>query len=180
MTGGGHPPFLVVGHINKVHGTKGELFIWPLTDYPGSHFAPGAVHLPAGESGEQPSAALSELTIEAVRPYRKGFLARFAGVGDRDAVERLRGRYLLRPFDTIDEPGEDEIFYHELLGAEVVDREGAALGTVREVYAVRPSDLLEVAGPDGEFLLPFNREVVVEFDRDRRRVIADPPEGLLP
>lgn len=180
MTGGGHPPFLVVGHINKVHGTKGELFVWPLTDYPDSHFTPGAVHLPADEGGEHPSATLSELTVEAVRPYRKGFLARFAGVDDRAAAEQLRGRYLLRPFDTIDRLDEDEIFYHELLGAAVVHRDGSALGTVNEVFPVRPSDLLEVAGPDGEFLLPFNRRVVVEVDRERRRVIVDPPEGLLP
>lgn len=180
MTGGAHPPFLVVGHINKVHGTKGEVFVWPLTDYPGSHFAPGSVHLPADESGEHPSATLAELTVEAVRPYRKGVLAKFAGVDDRDAAERLRDRYLLRPFDTIDRLGEDEVFYHELLGAAVVRSDGSALGTVKEVFPVRPSDLLEVTGPDGEFLLPFNRRVVVEFDRERRRVIVDPPEGLLP
>ncbi len=180
MTGGGHPPFLVVGHINKVHGTKGELFVWPLTDYPDSHFTPGAVHFPADEGGEHPSATLSELTVEAVRPYRKGFLARFAGVGDRAAAEQLRGRYLLRAFDTIDRLDEDEIFYHELLGAAVVHRDGSALGTVREVFPVRPSDLLEVTGPGGEFLLPFDRRVVVEVDRERRRVIVDPPEGLLP
>lgn len=180
MTGGGHPPFLVVGHVNKVHGTKGELFVWPLTDYPGSHFTPGAVHIPAAEDGESPSATLAELTVEAVRPYRKGFLARFGGVGDRAAAERLRGRYLLRPFDAIDPPDEDEVFYHELLGAAVVDRGGSGLGTVKEVFPARPSDLLEVSGPDGEFLLPFSREVVVEFDRERRRAVVDPPEGLLP
>lgn len=180
MNGGGHPPFLVVGHLSKAHGTKGELYIWPLTDYPGSHFIPGAVHLPAGEDGKSPSPRLAALTIESVRPYRKGFLASFAGVDDRTAAESLRGRYLLRPFDTIDELAEDEIFYHELLGATVVTREGSALGTVKEVYPVRPSHLLEVTGPAGDILLPLSRRVVVEFDRERRRVVADPPEGLLP
>ena len=34
------PRFLVVGHISKSHGTKGELFVWPLTDHPGSVYAP--------------------------------------------------------------------------------------------------------------------------------------------
>lgn len=180
MTGGGHPPFLVVGHLSKAHGTKGELYIWPLTDYPDSHFIPGAVHLPGDEDGENPSPDLPELTIDSVRPYRKGFLARFAGVDDREAAERLRGLYLLRPFDTIDELAEDEIFYHELLGAAVVTRGESVLGTVKEVYPVRPSHLLEVTGPDGDFLLPLDRRVVVEFDRERRCVVVDPPEGLLP
>ncbi len=180
MTGGGHPPFLVVGHLNKAHGTKGELYIWPLTDYPESHFIPGAVHLPGDENGENPSRTLPELTIESVRPYRKGFLASFAGVGDRTAAERLRGRYLLRPFDTIDELADDEIFYHELLEATVVTADGSILGTVTEVYPVRPSHLLEVTGPGGEVLLPLSPQFVVEFDRERRLVVVDPPEGLLP
>ncbi len=179
MTGGGHPPFLVVGHLSKAHGTKGELYIWPLTDYPESHFTPGAVHLPGDEDGENPSATLAALTIESVRPYRKGFLARFEGVNDRDAAEQLRGRYLLRPFDTIDELADDEIFYHELLGATVVTRDESALGTVKEVYPVRPSHLIEVTGPDGDILLPLSRRVVMEFDRERRRIVVDPPEGLL-
>lgn len=180
MTGGGHPPFLVVGHLNKAHGTKGELYIWPLTDYPGSHFIPGAVHLPGDRDAENPSSTLPELTIESVRPYRKGFLARFAGVDDRTAAERLCGCYLLRPFETIDELADDEIFYHELLGATVVTREEAEVGTVTEVYPVRPSHLLEVTGAGGDVLLPLHPRFVVEFDRERRRVVVDPPEGVLP
>ena len=138
------------------------------------------MHLPADEDGENPSPTLPELTIESIRPYRKGFLARFAGVDDRTEAERLRGLYLLRPFDTIDELADDEIFYHELLGAAVVTREESALGTVKEVYPVRPAHLLEVTGPDGDILLPLSPRVVVEFDRERRRVVVDPPEGLLP
>ncbi len=180
VTEGGHPPFLVVGHINKAHGRKGEVYVWSLTDYPGSHFAPGAVHFPGDEQGEKPSTSLGRLTIESVRPYRKGFLTKFAGVDDRDAAERLRGRYLLRPFDAIDELDEGEIFYHELLGSTVVHRDGAELGVVREVYPLRPADLLAVAGPEGDIMLPFIPEMVVEFDRERRRVVVDPPEGLLP
>ena len=62
----------------------------------------------------------------------------------------------------------------------MVTREGTELGTVTEVYPVRPSHLLEVAGPGGELLLPLNPHFVVEFDRERRRVVVDPPEGLLP
>ena len=51
---------------------------------------------------------------------------------------------------------------------------------MKEVYPVRPAHLLEVTGPDGDILLPLSPRVVVEFDRERRRVVVDPPEGLLP
>jgi ribosomal 30S subunit maturation factor RimM len=36
-----HPEHLVVGHVTKPHGTKGELFVWPLTDRVEDVFEPG-------------------------------------------------------------------------------------------------------------------------------------------
>ena len=174
------PSFLVVGHLNKVHGTKGELFVWPLTDHPETHFAPGVVHHAGDDDALQPCSSLPPLAIESVRPYRKGFLARFKGCESRAAAETLRGRYLLRPFEAIDPLDEGEVFYHELLGAEVATPGGAAVGTVKEVYPLSTADLIEVAGPDGEVILPLVPQCVVGFDRERRRVIVDPPKGLLP
>ena len=174
-----HPPFLVVGHLNKAHGKKGELFVWPLTDYPESHFAPGLVHLPGDDAAEKPSASHPALTIEAVRPYRRGFLVKFAGVDDRTAADGLRDLYLLRPFDTIDELDEGEIFYHELLGASVTMQDGTALGEVAEVFPLRPADLLQVMGPRGEVMVPFTGEFVVDVDREQRRIVVDLPEGFL-
>lgn len=153
--------------------------MWPLTDYPESHFAPGEVHLPGEASSEGPSANLEPLTIEAVRPYRKGYLASFAGVSDRTGAEQLRDLYLYRLFTQIDELQEDEVFYHELLGAEVMTMDGSVLGAVAEVYPIRPDDLLKVVGPDGELLVPFNRRIVTDFDREQRRITVELPEGLL-
>lgn len=178
--GSSHPPFLVVGHLNKAHGKKGELFVWPLTDYPESHFVPGTVLFPGDESAEKPSASVPPLTIESVRPYRKGYLAGFQGIDDRTAADELRGRYLLRPFDAIDQLDEGEVFYHELLSATVVTAGGALVGEVREVFPLKPADLLRVVGPRGEVMIPFIDPFVVEFEREGRRVVIDPPDGMLP
>ena len=156
------------------------MFVWPLTDYPDSHFVPGTVLFPGDDSAEKPSSSVPPLTIESVRPYRKGFLARFRGIDDRTSAEELRGLYLLRPFDAIDELDEGEIFYHELRGATVVTVDGALVGEVQEVFSVRPADLLQVIGPRGEVMIPFIDEVVVDFEREGRRLVIDPPEGLLP
>ena len=135
--------------------------------------------MPAGEDGERPSDALPPLTIESVRPFRKGFLLKFSGVETRTQAEGLRGSYVVRPFDEIDDLAEGEIFYHELLGASVVTTEGEPLGTVKEVYAIRPVDMLEVEGPDGDIMIPLVPHIVIEFDRGEGRVVVDPPPGLL-
>lgn len=174
------PRFVVVGHISRPHGTKGEFFIWSLTDRPDDTFVPEGTLLVARREGDLPDDIFPQLRITSVRPFRKGYLLCFAGIHDRTAAELLRDRYLLRPFEEVAPLDEGEIFYHQLLGAEVVTTEGQGLGTVREVYSLRPADLLEVGRPGGDpILIPYTAEIIVEFDPAARRLVVDPPEGLL-
>ena len=77
------PAFLVVGHLNKVHGTKGELFVWPLTDHPESTFAPGVILYLGDEEEAAPDPSRPTLLIESVRPFRRGFLLKVEGVSTR-------------------------------------------------------------------------------------------------
>ena len=74
---------------------------------------------------------------------------------------------------------EGEVFYHQLLGMEVVTKDDEFVGEIREVYELRPAHLLEVHGPRGEIMIPFLSHVVVEVDTEKGRMVIDPPEGLL-
>jgi 16S rRNA processing protein RimM len=173
------PRFLVVGHLNKPHGTKGEVFVWPLTDYPEAVYAPG-VMLPMGpENADEPDPDMPPLLIEKIRPFRRGFIVGFAGVTDRTGAEALRGNYLFQALDDLQPLAEGEVFYHQLLGMEVFTTEGDRVGEIREVYEVRPADLLEVVRPEGVLMIPYLDHIVVDVDVERARMTIDPPDGLL-
>ncbi len=178
MTERATPHFLVVGHINKPHGTKGEVFVWTLTDHPESIFAPGVVLLMGDDKGRvqegQPT-----LRIETVRPFRKGVLVRFEGSTTRNHSEELRDIYLLKAAEELEGRDEDELFYHELLNLNVVTVNGTELGQVREVYELRPAHMLEVHGPSRSHMIPFLRDIVVGVDLEAGVLTIDPPEGLL-
>ena len=140
-----HPSHLVVGHLNKAHGTKGEVFLWPLTVDPGEAFAAGAeLHL-ADEAGEDPDASFPTMRVQGARPFKRGFLIKLEGVDSRDQAEWLAGRYVLRPLAEVAPLEEGEIFYHDLLGMSVAAVDGVPVGEIVEVYELRPVDLLEVA-----------------------------------
>jgi 16S rRNA processing protein RimM len=173
------PSFLVVGHLNKPHGTKGELFAWPLTDRPESVYAAGQIFLPGDTEGTRPDPDLPPLRLDAVRPFKRGYLVSFGGVRDREGAERLQGRYLFLGTDTLEPLAEGEVFYHQLLGMEVVTKDGESVGEITEVYELRPADLLEVHGPKGEVMIPFLSHIVIEVDAEAGRMVIDPPEGLL-
>ncbi|MEX1182358.1 MAG: ribosome maturation factor RimM [Gemmatimonadota bacterium] len=176
----GNPPeHLIVGHIAKAHGTRGELFVWPLTDHPDDVFATGQQLLLGDEEGALPGDA-PFVVVETARAFKRGLLVRLEGITSREESDAVARRYLLVPADAVAPADEDELFYHELLGMRVVTVAGGDIGVVREVYEAVPHDLLEVKGVDGRVrLIPFADRLVHEIDRDNARLVIDPPEGLL-
>jgi 16S rRNA processing protein RimM len=173
------PEHLVVGHIAKAHGTRGELFVWPLTDRPDEVFAAGRELLLGDEGGALEEGAPS-VFVESTRPFKRGLLVKLVGVDGREDVEELTRRYLLLPRSEVPPLDEDEVFYHELLGMTVVEADGAVVGTVQEVFETEPHHLLEVAGSGGKtHLIPFAARIVREVDRSGRRLVVEIPPGLL-
>ncbi len=173
------PERLVVGHITKPHGTRGELHVWLLTDRPDEVFAPGRELLLGDEEGAADADA-PVLTVEGAREFKRGLLLKLAGVDTRTEAEALARRYLLVPLAALGPRAEGEVFYHELLGAAVETVEGRPVGRVREVYELEPAHMLEVEDPDGKRrLIPFTERVVRAVDPATKRVVIDPPEGLL-
>ena len=174
------PDFLVVGHLNKVHGIKGEIYVWPLTDHPATTYRKGVTLRVSDTEGSRPSDRFPSLEVESVRPYKQGLLVKFRGIEDRTEAEHFRGRYLMRSLEDVEELDEDEIFYHQLLQMTVESVDGEKLGVVREVYEdVGSADLLEIQGPRGRFHVPLVQSMIREVDVDGRRLVLDPPEGLL-
>jgi len=172
------PAYLVVGHLSKAHGTRGEMLVWTLTDHPEEVFEPGRRLVLGDESGAVGDAAETVL-IETSRPFKKGMLVRLEGVEDRNRAETLVMRYLLVPAEERRGVGEGEVFYHQLLGLNVETVAGEAVGRVREVYETEPAHLLEVKGEAKVHLIPLSREIVRSVDVEAGRLVIEPPEGLL-
>ena len=57
------PTHLVVGHVSRAHGTRGEVYVQPLTDHPESVYAPGVVLRAAADDGEGPDPSGAPLRI---------------------------------------------------------------------------------------------------------------------
>jgi 16S rRNA processing protein RimM len=175
----GEPAHLVVGQIVKPHGTKGEVFVWPLTDAPDEVFEDGRELLLGDAAGElEPEPAT--IVIERSRPFKRGVLAKLVGREDRTAVEPLAGRYVLAATASLRPLEAGELYYHQLLGVRVEAVDGTDVGVVKEVFETEPAHLLDVEAPDGKrHLVPFVERIVVEIDAAGRRLVIRPPPGLL-
>jgi 16S rRNA processing protein RimM len=167
---------LVVGRLRKPHGLKGDVTLFPLTDDPAAVFAPGRPVWLVGLDGEE---VAGPLTIERSRVYHRAWLVKFEGADSRDALDPWRGLFLAVPAEQLTPPSGDEVYLHELEGFSVRLPDETPLGLVSAVYELPAGVMIEVQGPKREFLLPYKKEFVRSVDREGRRLVVTPPEGLV-
>ena len=168
--------YLVVATIRKPHGVRGELSLALETDRPNAVFRKGR-QLIVGDQRGRPVG--STLTVERVRTIPGGLLLKASEFTGRTAeLEALRGRSLLIATTDAAPAGADESHYRDLLGVEVFVGE-TSLGVVRAITETAAGELLVIPRPGGELLIPFVREWIREEDAERKRLVIEPPEGLL-
>ena len=105
---------------------------------------------------------------------RCGAIARFAGIDNRTAAEKLRGTTLSVSRNDLP-PLEDGEFYHsDLIGLAVVTDSGEPVGEVRAIENSGATDIVEIEKPDGKsFMIPLTEQAVPEWSAERLVMSAD-------
>ena len=99
------------------------------------------------------------------------------GIGDRTAAGRLTGCLIEVERAELPQPGEREHFREDLIGFEVVNREGVRLGSVRGFVDAPAGTVMVVAG-ERERWLPAMPPHLVRVRRADREVDVDWPAEL--
>jgi 16S rRNA processing protein RimM len=165
MAGGGR---VCLGQFGAPHGVQGEVRLHSFTADPAAITSYGPLE---GEDGHV-------FEIEAMRPAKDHFVAKIAGVADRNAAELLKNLKLYVPRARLPKPDEPDEFYHaDLIGLAVVDRAGEKLGTVVAIHNFGAGDLIEMNPASGgkTELLPFDEVHVPTVDIAAGKIIVVPP-----
>lgn len=86
------------------------------------------------------------------------------GVADRSAAEALKGTEIAVPRSELPLPEENEFYWNELIGLNVVNTAGVELGKVDSLLQTGANDVLVVKG-ERERLIPFVKQVVLDVDK---------------
>lgn len=126
-----------------------------------------------------------QFTIKLTRPVAGGLGARVSGVKTKEEADALRGVELFVDRTRLPNLPDDEFYHSDLIGLEVLDTGGVALGRVIAVHNHGAGDILEINGPElsktgrkSSLMLPFTLAAVPTVDLAAGRVIALLPEGL--
>ena len=163
------------------HGLRGELRVRWLGDGPDTLLDADAVWLRGARAGD---AAVPYRVLHTGTGRSGEVRLALEGVADRDAAQALRGRGVLVEAQTLAPLGEDEFYWHELVGCRVTTVAGEPVGIVRELWDVGRQDLLVVTPTSGEgrgseILIPTVREIMIRVDRGARTIVVAAPPGLI-
>jgi 16S rRNA processing protein RimM len=163
---------ICVGAVAGAYGVRGEVRLKSFCADPAAIAEYGPLF---SEDGTR------EFILTLGAPVAQGFAARLSGITTREAADALRGMRLFAPRERLPSLPDDEFYHTDLIGLEVFDTGGQSLGRVKAVLNHGASDLLELVAPGktGAILLPFTQVICPTVDLAARRIIADPPEGLI-
>ncbi len=168
-------PLVAVGEVLRPHGLRGEVRVRVLTDRPEERFG-GLRECVLWEPDIDRREACH---IAACRFEGETVLVKMDGIDSPEHARQLTGR-LLAVNQTEALPAPDGRFYPwQMEGARVETRDGRVAGTFVGIETGGAQDLWVIADGERERLIPAVAEIVVEVNVAERRIVIDPPEGLL-
>ena len=163
---------LLIGRVIGPHGVRGLLKIDSYARSEDTLLTAGRIYL------KQREGEISEYAIVSAVPYKGASLIRLEGLDSRDQVEPYCGAEIFIPKAAVSR-GEDEYFWHELIGLRVYLETGRYLGAVEEIVTTAANDIYVVREGKEEFLIPAIHDVVKTIDLENGKMILSEVEGLL-
>lgn len=157
---------VLMGYVRGAFGVRGWVKIHADTEFADSLFEYPVWWL--GKDGQWSSYRFEE---GAVQP--KALVAKLEGVDSREAAEAMRGMQIAIPRSEFPDTAEDEYYWSDLIGLDVVDKDGQRFGQVAELMETGANEVLVVREGKSEWLIPFVGQFVLEVSLADKRITVD-------
>jgi 16S rRNA processing protein RimM len=165
---------ITVARIARPQGIRGEVIADLLTDFP-ERFAK-LTELRLG----WPNGKAAVIGLEKARPHQGRILLKLKGYDSRDEAENLRDVRVLVTRDQLVELPADTYYDFDLVDCVATTAAGLVIGKVVGVQNFGAAPLLVVKDDEGkERLIPLASSICTEIDVANKRIVIEPPEGLL-
>ena len=166
-----------VGRITDAWGIKGWFKVLPYSADPEALFSSKRWFLLPTEKGLKTFSGVLKLAIQESKIHSGTVVATSREVADRTAAEALRGARIFIARSSFPTADKDEYYWVDLIGLDVVNREGLLLGQVHELISTGPQTVLVIAyeqdGKPQERMIPFVAAYVDDVDLTARQIRVD-------
>lgn len=152
---------VIIGKIGAPYGVKGWVKITTYTDETQGIFSYSPWYLGEG---------MEEYAVDQWRPHNKGVVAKLVGVEDRDGAESIKNLDISIKAQQLPQLADDEYYWRDLVGMQVVTEQGYDLGVVKELFETGANDVLLVRANSNDAFGQKERMVPVLFDQVIKQV----------
>ena len=165
--------FLQVGVITTTHGLKGEVKVYPTTDYPERFEEIKEVLLDTGRT-KMP------LEIQSVRYFKNLVILKFKGINDINDIEKYKQCSLWVTRENATPLYEDEYYIADLIGCTVYLEDETEFGELIQVIETGANDVYVIKMTDGkEVLIPAIKDCILDVDIEAQEMTIHLMDGLL-
>jgi len=100
-------------------------------------------------------------------------------VDSEQQANELIGKSVYLPLDQLPSLNDDQFYYHEIIGFEIVDSTLGSVGTIINVNDANSQVLLEVDHMNKKILIPLVDELIHKIDKEKKQLHLSIPDGLL-
>ena len=169
---------IVVGKLGATYGIRGWLKVHSFTDNAENIFdySPWLIN----QKGNW-----VEYKVESWKRHSNGYVCKLSGLDVREEAALMTNFEIAINSDSLPELSEDEFYWRELFGMQVVTTKGYDLGEVTDLLETGSNDVLVVkanlkdAFGQKERLIPYLEEqVIIKVDREAQRIEVDWDPGF--
>lgn len=160
-----------LGAISKVFSFKGEVVAKFNVEMPNLFDNLKAIFIE--EKGN-----LVPYFVEKLEPQQNNFVRiKFKGIDTQEQAKKLLKSQLYLPDTLLPILGEDEFYFHEIVGFTAFDEEDEEVGEIVEVYDLPNNPVAEIVINGKEVLVPLN--LMIELDKKNQKIYIEIPDGLV-
>lgn len=163
-----------VAKVTKAHGIRGQIKIYPFSGNPENFGLYKSLILFDSKQN-----IVREVELFSSRVQGNMAVLTLSGITSRNDAEELVGCEIWVSQDQLPDLDEDEYYWSDLEGMEVFTVKGELLGEVASLMSTGAHDILVVSEGEDEYLIPLRDEFLVEYSVEEKKIVVDPPEGLL-
>jgi 16S rRNA processing protein RimM len=171
--------WIVMGRIESPYGIKGWLNIVPYSASPTALLDYREWRIGNVGDGDPETAPAAWRAVDVLEARAQGdhLVAHLAGCEDREQAERLKKWEIAVPRSWLPALAENEFYWADLVGLDVVNAQGEKLGVVSGLFSNGVQDVLRVAdgtpGAARERLIPYVAQYVQGVDLAARVIRVD-------
>jgi 16S rRNA processing protein RimM len=164
--------YFLLGHISRLHGTKGEVVFHLDVDSPKEYSQMESVFIELNE-------VLVPFFIESIQIRDQKAIVKLEDIESTEQAGELTGTQLFLPLENLPPLEGAKFYFHEIIGFTVMDKNYGEIGVIMEILDLPGQPVARVEYQNRELLMPVTDPFILNVDRQSKTFMVDLPDGLV-